>query len=247
MKTMINYLKAILASIWTHIFAGKGELRFLLDETAKVIPQALPNDVCQQLVEKIEAVLSDSQNPRVWRDKVGSDSRIWRFEQEIQGVEGVIDTFEIKRWVKAIDEYTGKKTRSWCLMANRVLPVEGNLGSGGGMHRDSPFSHQVKCIWYLNDVGGSNGPFQYLPGTNVNLIRDRGRYALGENRFHEINEGATEVKAKAGSLLLCDTKCIHGGKPIQRGVRYAITLYTFNDPSGVNRIMEKSGLNQASA
>ena len=244
MNTAINYLKAILASIWMRVFAGKGELRFLLNETAKVIPRALPETVCKKLIEKIDTGLSDSRNPRVWQDKVGSDIRIWEFEKEIGGL---VDSFEIQRWIKAIDEYTGRKTRSWCLMANRILPVEGNLGSGGGMHRDSPFSHQVKCIWYLNDVDGSNGPFQYFPGTNVNLIRDRGRYALGESRFHEINSGAKEVRAKAGSLLLCDTKCIHGGKPIESGVRYAVTLYTFDSLLGVKEILGKSGLNPAAA
>src|SRR3546814_14658032 len=38
--------------------------------------------------------------------------------------------------------YVGRSTKSWLLMANRLLPKDGNLGSGGGLHRDSPFSHQ---------------------------------------------------------------------------------------------------------
>jgi predicted 2-oxoglutarate/Fe(II)-dependent dioxygenase YbiX len=31
--------------------------------------------------------------------------------------------------------------------------------------------------------------------------------------------------AKAGTLVLFDTNCIHRGKPIQSGFRYAITNY----------------------
>lgn len=244
MKVVINYLKAILASIWMRFWAGRGELRPLQTETAKVIPQVLPEPVCQQLVGKIEAILADNKHPRVWRDSKGSDNRIWGFEQDI---DDLVDNFDIPRWMRAVDKYTGTKTRSWCLMANKLVPVDGNFGSGGGMHRDSPFSHQVKCIWYLNDVGSLNGPFQYLPGTNVNIIRDRRRYRLGENRFHGIKKEATEVHATAGSLLVCDTKCIHGGKPIEEGARYAVTLYTFSRESGVKSIFEKSGLDPALA
>lgn len=239
MKALQNFLKTILASIWMKAFAGKGELSSLLNSTAKVIPQALPEPDCQKLIEKIEEVLSGEKHPRVWRDPVGSDSRIWRFEQDVAGLIGGL---EIQRWIQAIDDYTGRKTQSWCLMANRLVPIEGNLGSGGGMHRDSSFSHQVKCIWYLSKVESQNGPFQYLPGTNVNLVRDRRQYPLGENRFHGIVSKSHKICADAGSMLICDTKCIHGGKPIEKGVRYAVTLYTFVDAGGVKRVLRKSGL-----
>ncbi|WP_421706222.1 phytanoyl-CoA dioxygenase family protein [Alloalcanivorax xenomutans] len=242
MKIAINYAKAIIPSIWMHFFAGKGELRSLLYETAKVNKQALSISTCLELIERIEVILSDSDHPRVWRDKIGSDSRIWGFEKDIAEL---VEEFEVERWIKAVDQYTGRKTRSWCLMANRVVPIGGNLGSGGGMHRDSPFSHQVKCIWYLNNVDGSNGPFQYLPGTNTNLVRDRNQYPLGVSRFNEIKVKAQEVHAKAGSLLICDTKCIHGGKPIESGLRYAVTLYTFPGKAGPEKIFEQSGLDPA--
>ncbi|MGI1671159.1 MAG: phytanoyl-CoA dioxygenase family protein [Neptuniibacter sp.] len=239
MKTLINFIKVIIGSVWMRLFAGKGDLSSLLAETALVKPQFLPESNCQKCVEKIEKILSIDQHPRVWRDQIGSDSRILGFEKDIPDL---ISDFEIERWIKAVDDYTGRKTKSWCLMANKVLPVKDNLGSGGGMHRDSPFSHQVKCIWYLNDVNSQNGCFQYLPGTNNNLIGDRHKFPLGESRFHDLQINMQEVHAEAGALLICDTRCIHGGKPIERGVRYAISLYTFSSVDGIKKLFIKSGL-----
>lgn len=223
MSYILNHIKAMLAFFWMRFFAGKGELKVLLTDTGKVFPSALPLFVCERLVDLIEEIANAPEHPRVWCDKLSSDTRIWGFENDIGDL---VQYFELERWIGAVDAYTGRKTRSWCLMANRVIPKNKNLGSGGGLHRDSPFFHQVKCIWYLNDVGTENGPFHYLPQTNVDLIRNKRFYPLGESRFHEVIDGTREVHASAGGLLVCDTKCIHGGKPIVKGVRYAVTLYT---------------------
>lgn len=127
-------------------------------------------------------------------------------------------------------------------MANRVVTKPQNLGSGGGLHRDSPFSHQVKCIWYLSDVTPLTGPFRYLPGTHKDLLSQRSDYPIGKMRFERVHGEMVEVHAPAGSLLICDTKCIHGGKPIQEGVRYALTLYTSLRADGTETVLRKLGL-----
>lgn len=239
MNVIKNYAKTLASSVWMHIYGGRGEFRDLKYKTAMVIPDALSKKVCRELVEKIDTIVDDPVHPRVWRDNVASDSRILGFEHEIGEL---IRHFEVERYIEAVDAYTGRKTRSWFLMANRVVPKENNLGSGGGMHRDSPFSHQVKCIWYLGDVTGESGPFQYVPGTNFNLIKTRNLYPLGKSRFEKMGDKPVEVHAKAGSLLVCDTKCIHGGKPIQRKARYAVTLYTLPKAEGAFSIFRKSGI-----
>lgn len=239
-----NLLKTVAASMWMRGVGGRGELKGLLDHTAKLYPEAIPKDVCEKLISIFEEAVSQPNHPRVWQDETGADTRLWCFEREIGELARL---FRINDWIKAVDKYTGRKTRVWCLMANRILPVTGNLGSGGGAHRDSPFSNQVKCIWYLSDVGSENGPFRYIPGTNVGLLKQKEKFPLGESRFHNIEEGFSEIKAKAGTLLVCDTKCIHGGKPIESGCRYAITLYTFSNKSGLVNLFRKSKINTAEA
>ena len=46
-------------------------------------------------------------------------------------------------------------------MANKLIYKKGNLGSGGGWHRDTFFKKQLKFIIYLSDVGEKNGELFY--------------------------------------------------------------------------------------
>lgn len=225
MNSIATFVKAWAKDKWHGARGGKGEFSGLTQQTALVFENDLGKDVCDKLIADIESVLAEPNHPRVWKDAIGADSRILGFERDIGDL---IKNLEIDRRLEAIEEYLGVKIRSWYLMANRVLAVENNLGSGGGWHRDSPYSHEVKCIWYLSDVKSENGPFEFVPGTHVNAIERREDYPLGVNRFDALKEeeAPVEVTAGAGSLLVCDTKCIHRGKPIRRGVRYAVTIYT---------------------
>lgn len=225
MRIANNIVKTLVSDIWTNAIGSRGEFAALRADTAFTLLEDLSEDVCAALISRIDATLEVTAHPRVWRDSSGSDARIWGFEKDIGRL---IDEFQIERRITAIEKYLGRTVRSWYLMANRVEPVVGNLGSGGGLHRDSPFSHQVKCIWYLTDVTDQNGPFQYLPGSHTNLFGSRKKYPLGEYRLNHLSKDdhMVEVLSGAGTLLVCDTKCIHGGKPIKSGSRYAVTLYT---------------------
>lgn len=242
MNMLVNFLKAMGVSAYMNVRGNAGAFRFLDRDTARIFENNLPRDVCDALRTRIEDVLAADSNGRIWRDPVGSDSRIWQFERDIPDLISYID---VAGCIEGIDRYLGRTTRSWLMMANRVQAKEGNRGSGGGLHRDSPFWHQVKCIWYLSDVGEENGPFQYVAGTNRDLIGNLHKYPLGVYRFDDVADALTSATAPAGSLLVCDTRCIHGGKPIVSGARYAITLYTFYDLDGAARIFERSGLNPA--
>jgi hypothetical protein len=48
-------------------------------------------------------------------------------------------------------------------------------------------------------------------------------------------------------MLVCDTKCIHSGKPIEKGVRYAVTLYTLPTEDGAADLFRKSQIDPALA
>lgn len=223
MGSIINFVKTVLAKVWMRTVGGKGEFSQLLETTAISIPGDLSKAVCAELVARIDGIVDTPGHPRVWVDALGSDARIFGFEHEIPDV---LDHFNLRRRISAVDAYTGRGTNAWFLMANRVTAKDGNLGSGGGMHRDSPFSNQVKCIWYLTDVSSDEGPFRFVPGSHLNVFETRGVYPLGSSRFDDVADDMVEVHAPAGTLLVCDTKCIHGGKPLESGARYAVTLYT---------------------
>lgn len=220
---MISYIKLFLGYVWMQLIGSRGVLKVLKEKTVVVRKGEIEYGVCEALRNKIDEILDGAGNGRVWRDEKSSDERVLGFEKDIGGL---IECFNIDYWIKGIDEYTGRTTKSWFLMANRVTPRDHNLGSGGGMHRDSAFSHQVKCIWYLSDVKTDNGPFCYIDKTNVTVFKDRKRYPVGITRFKRIEGVPIEVLSTAGSLVVADTRCIHGGKPIISGKRYAVTLYT---------------------
>lgn len=221
---MKRYIKHSLVEAWMAAVGGKGDFRNLKHETALIIKDQIPREVCYELRDRIDRLADSADDGRVWRDKAASDTRVLAFENVMSDH---LHYLQIPDKIRAIDAYLGTKTRSWFLMANRLTPKPGNLGSGGGLHRDSPYSHQVKCIWYLSDVSSENGPFQYVPGSHSSAFLDRKKYPLGQSRFASAHDPLVEVLAPAGTLLVADTKCIHAGKPIEAGARYALTLYTY--------------------
>lgn len=241
---MLNYFKAAAVCVHMKACGGKGRFSFLKTETARVFPEVLPLEVCQAMSGRVDRILLEDDNGRIWRDSLGSDSRIFGFENDIPDL---IPYLEIDRCLDSVDAYLGSRTRSWTLMANKLVPKKGNAGSGGGFHRDSPFSHQVKCIWYLGDVDASNGPFSYVPGTHRGLLAQHGRYPLGTYRFDRVPDEIEIVTAPAGSLLVCDTRAVHGGSAIAEGVRYAVTLYPFSNKNGAAQFFRRSGIDPAAS
>ena len=106
--------------------------------------------------------------------------------------------------------------------------VDGNLGSGGGWHRDS-WGGQFKVIVYLSEVEPGNGGFELIPRTNQFLpkLLSALRYGWHERNLRitgNINQG-TVYLGSAGDMLLVDTSCIHRGSPLLTGSRKALTIY----------------------
>jgi len=219
------------------LFGGKGELKSLKSNTAIVSHGNLSPDSCKSLIDRIDTELQVAASKVVWRDECQSDHRILSFENLVPEI---IHELKIPEKIKAVNKYTGRRTKSWYLMANKIEPKPGNKGSGGGWHRDSAFSHQVKFIWYLNDVDEKNGPFQFIPGTNDVSFFENSK-CLSQTRFSEVRSIPQSVEGSSGTLLVCDTKCIHRGKPVLSGVRYALTLYTFPTKRGASNNFRKLG------
>ena len=220
---MLNYMKYFLARSYHSLIGGRGVLANLEQHTAIINHNMISGEDTLRIRRQIDNILADSNHPRIKHDNLKSDSRVLCIEEDIPEL---VDLLDVPRCIKNIEDYLGKKVNSWFLMANRVRYVEGNMGSGGGWHRDSPFSRQVKFIWYLSDVGSQNGPFEYIEKTNSNVIQNRKKYPIGKARFDEVYDAPTTCLGKAGDLMICDTHSIHRGSPIEIGTRYAITLYT---------------------
>ncbi|WP_434049423.1 phytanoyl-CoA dioxygenase family protein [Marinobacter salarius] len=173
----------------------------------------------------------------VWESGDHSDARIYGFESVFDFSKVDLDIDSIRRYGET---YLGNKLRYFIAVAGRLTAVDGNLGSGGGWHRDSPFRHQFKVIIYLSDVKSDRGPFQYI--LESHKFKEKVRFSgLGSDatRFSEdfVNglpiKKCHEVTGSIGDAIFVDTKGIHRGKPIKSGSRYAITFYFFERlPSG---------------
>lgn len=228
----MNYLKSLVMNTYFNLFAGKGPLKLLLTDTAIVIRKSLSVDNCKSLIADFENSLNE-KSANIWVSKDGSDVRIYDFKSTGLDLKNLLD---LPRKKKNIEMYTGRKIKNEFLMMNKVTYVEGNKGSGGGVHRDSPYSHQIKYIWYLNDVGPNNGPFAYEKGSNrVPWIRKiKTRYESFIDK-----EKVSIVQGTAGTLIIADTKCIHQGMPVVEGQRYAITYYTSPDRQAFKKHLKK--------
>jgi ectoine hydroxylase-related dioxygenase (phytanoyl-CoA dioxygenase family) len=117
---------------------------------------------------------------------------------------------------------------------NRTRFQPGNLGSGGGWHRDHRYGHDIKQLLYLSDVNESNGPFQYIPRSFHWSYHLRYATKVDQNQYSDdeiarlIHQSKSEIRTitgKKGDLVIFNTNGIHRGRPIEKGVRCAITNY----------------------
>ncbi|MCY9826430.1 phytanoyl-CoA dioxygenase family protein [Vibrio chagasii] len=199
-----------------------------------LIPSYFSQEKCKHLRTIIDDLI-DSSETNVLRDDLGADSRIYFCESLNESFKEFYSDPFIREMLYM---YTGIKEPVGMLLAARILPVAGNMGSGGGWHRDSPVTQQFKAIVYLNDVSTSNGPFQYIKESHLkkktilayfkNIFRPK-QYRFSESDINAYNKAfstkITELTGNAGDLIFADTKGLHTGKPIKEGVRYALFCY----------------------
>jgi hypothetical protein len=202
-----------------------------------VVPGFFTADEARELVDEVERVMREYA-PLLWNDELQSDTRAFAAERVSPLVRGFHEHPFLAQVARL---YMGPDQECFFTLANRVRPVPGNLGSGGGWHRDTAHERQFKAIAYLSDVGPRSGAFEYLPGSHhvrffVKTITGCG-IRHGQSRFEEdevaevvARTGVAPVRmtAPAGTLILVDSSGIHRGSPIEEGVRYALTNYCFD-------------------
>lgn len=192
------------------------------------------SEQCKHLRNKIDTYISKGES-NVWQDELGADNRVYFINE----IDSDFEKFYSNPIIRdALLKYTGTSKPNGMLLAARIDAKEGNLGSGGGWHRDSPITHQFKAICYLSDVGAGNGPFQFVKGSHrkINVIKSylKGIFKVGQYRFTEKdieqylsfnNSKVSDIIGPEGTLVFADTKGLHRGKPIEEGSRYVLFCY----------------------
>ncbi|MBL7835050.1 MAG: phytanoyl-CoA dioxygenase family protein [Cyclobacteriaceae bacterium] len=198
-----------------------------------IVPGFLSAQDCETIKAWMEHTLST--NPKIWKDSVESDHRIF-FANTASPQVNAFYTHEMI--TNVLSTYEKTTEHAGFTLANKVVYKANNPGSGGGWHRDFVKRKQTKAIVYLNDVSEKNGPFQFIAGTHLfkKIVHYQREFGFKYNQFRFADLDIEKIVSrypellytatgKAGSLILVDTRGIHRGKPIEEGIRYALTNY----------------------
>jgi len=190
----------------------------------------------QEIVEKVKLPenkfgVTTEDGTKCWSDARQSDQRC--FYAELLSAE-IASFAHNKDFSTVASELLEREIGLLGCMANRTRFVEGNLGSGGGWHRDMSYRNGFKALVYLVDVNEKNGCFQYIPKSSKvahHLLKTPtpDKYQYTDEDVYNMTGGKPnsifDVTGKAGTLVLFDTNGVHRGKPIEQGERYALTNY----------------------
>lgn len=228
----------------------------VMSQSACVIPGFLSSERCAELRAELDRVIQEYD---VWTDDVQSDHRVFGIERLSKQMDQHYQNDSIVRILKLHDR---SQACNGFLMGNHVEAKEGNLGSGSGWHRDDSIRRQTKAILYLSDVTEENGPFEYIEGSHkpLDVVGGVARswFGYGQNRFtedeiaqvleHQSHKQRT-ITGEAGTLVFVNTHCIHRGRPIVQGSRYALTHYSWGDraiPEHIHKLLNPKPRSQQS-
>lgn len=244
MKIIVVFIKEILESVfrWCRLLSSGVLFNIKHPEIVSDLKDdgifIMPNFLSEEKINKYKTLIDmyiNSGTVNIWRDDQGADERLYFIDEIDQDFKKYYETPFFREVLK---EYTGVSNPHGMLLAGKISSKDGNLGSGGGWHRDSVYLHQFKSICYLTDVDSCNGPFMYIKKSN-NKFRMLKQYLSGIIKFEQSRftdseveiyltktlQKVEEVTAGAGSLVFADTKGIHRGKPIEIGERYVLFCY----------------------
>lgn len=199
-----------------------------------IVENAFTKEWCLQAANEVDYNLNLYKD-KIWKDGLDSDNRVFGIDRLSKLIESYYKDEFIRR---VLETYEGTKVKDGFTLGAKLVHTSGNKGSGGGWHRDHANIKQSKSILYLTDVNTEQGPFQYIEGshTPLQIFKDTRKYKLEpfKSRFADddverlIEAEPKRLKtfeAKAGTLILADTRGIHRGLPIERDERYALTNY----------------------
>lgn len=229
-----------------------------------IIEGYFDKDFCNKAILEIETTINSFKNENYLTTAPGGDIRFFKFER----VSKFAKIFSNDQFLlKITEKYYKKKLSTHFVLAGKLEYSEDTkASSGGGWHRDSDGT-QIKAMVYLNDVESNNGPFLFVtnsktkdakrePIENFNSflfyikrflkywkIRDP-RYSENSisNFFRKRKLVPIEIVAPKGTVVLFDSSYIHRGKIIEKGLRYTLTNYYFeNDQKSQNATLKSFG------
>lgn len=237
LKESVIFGRYFIAKMMSSRQSNRDVLNKLYSDGLFIKKSVLPPEKCEELRNEIDRLLAED-DVNVWRDNEKSDERIYGADLISDIIKNSLPVNEFKY---IGEQYLNKKLKHHFILAGRLSFVQGNLGSGGGWHRDSPFTHQFKAITYLSDVTTNNGPFQYLKSSHLtqnklNLPFKLNKYRFTNDEVSSILPGSEliECTGNAGDACLADVRGIHRGTPIKTGRRYALTIYFFETEKQLN-------------
>lgn len=209
-------------------------LKELSEKGYSIIENYITKEETDILKDKVDSLLNKLQNNfsnSYWSDDLQSDRRIYGIDNHDKIFKSL---FENKVLDEICSEYLNKKTFYSFVMANKLVYKKGNLGSGGGWHRDTFKQKQLKYICYLSDVSEKNGPFQLDVNTHTifnKLLSFIKKPRKNMRRYKNHNpSNPLDLVASRGTLMVIDTSALHRGRPIEAGSRYALTNYINDKP-----------------
>ena len=220
----------------------------LLKSDFLVIENALPSEYCDQIVKFIDEFI-DSNSSLVKTGYQGSMRRIWHSEKYSE----ILRDYQKKSSV-ILSSIFGKTyfPKQVLSMRDHQIRFQSEEDfenfSKGRWHYDS-FRRQYKIFLFLRDVNLENGPFEFIPGTNlffkIKLLLTRPWWlfnpvthftnalrpyaSISDERVKEVIKMGYQTKpfvAKQGTLLNVNTSgLMHRAKPITQGYRYLAVSY----------------------
>ena len=244
-----NSIKAIIINIIYKINDLKSRNLIFNNELEKelrlngfcTINEFINHRKCDELISLIDKHASEDY---CWRDKYNSDIRIFGIENIENDFKNIFKKMNLYNVFK---KYISINKIYETVMAAKMTFNEKNIGSGGGWHRDTSNRRQLKFILYLSEVSEDNGCFQYIEKSHLLNSKFSSAKILKNNfisqRYsnNEANLISNKLKLKIksitgskGSFIVVDTSGLHRGKPMNSGVRYALTNYMSEAPFGTS-------------
>ena len=210
-----------------------------------VIPDFFDKNQCESCINDMDLMFQN--NKELIHQTDYSDSRIFGAEYLSENINSFTTNVLLNNLANA---YNAVPTDCGFTLAGKISASGHEYGSGGPWHRDSYF-RQFKSLLYLTDVDENHGPFQIISeshdkehiSTDTKIANlESMQCQFDQNTVKQILEKEPErlhsLTAKAGTVVLVDTSCIHRGIPLKEGTRYALTNYFFEKKQINNHLIE---------
>jgi len=223
----------------------KDELKTLEKDGIVVLPDFFSKEVVAKINDEIKTTMFD-----LYEDKYTGENKNYRFEEfgvyRLLEIDKLSPTskqfFELDIVNELAKAFVSKEVVSYQRMAE-LKPSVGHFSVADNWHFDD-WKHRFKAFLYLNDVSDDEAPFVYLKGSHNPNIKWRERkekeyYLYGKNQgsygyfcpaevdyiAKKYNHEEIVCNAKAGSVVIADTRGLHRGSVLRDNHRLVLVNF----------------------